>query len=265
MKDLTLNRFNAIYNGSAPLPKLLGNLERLSIGRHRGSIPLASPKLRSVEIVSKGAWAYDGLFFLRDTQSPTDVWLENLEHLCCINGTINREDSLGFNPTVWSSYNFERIRPSCTNGTLRSLHISFDLATRDGLDKVLNKPAIHTLSCHDIAVMSNHFSGGDFDAFLDWVDTFPALHTVGVFTPLARADSKTPAWTLIARLLKTRPDIKIIFTDALRGAPGDEILERAEKMGVNVMHARRIPEPVLSPVAPAPGPALQLKAHQNNA
>lgn len=267
LKDLTLNRSHCIYGGITD-PDLMGNLERLSVGEFSSAdIPLASPKLRSIELLTGCVGAYDGLFVLYNTSpsTATNVWLANLEHLCLLCGSMKSRRPHWL---IHESDYFERIKPSCINGTLRSLHVSFNPPTRDGLDGVLNKPAIHTLSCHDIAVRFGTVTCLDYDDFLEWVDTFPGLQTLGVFA--AKEDCKStasvqdPAWTLIARLLKSRPDIKTIYTDALSGAPRDEILGHAAKIGVNVIHAKRVPEPVLSPVATGPGPASQPEATQNN-
>lgn len=237
MKDLTLSS-NVNYGDTLP-PRSWENLERLSIGPFTGHVPLASPKLRSLELLWYGSEAYTQLFETADPSAgPSNVWLENLEHFYCRKG----EKLLPL-----AIRNFERIQPSCANGTLRSLHISFDLTTRDALDEILNKPAIHALSCEDITtydLFDPYPSSSNSDAFLDWVDTFPNLHTVGAY-PYHKKDEK--AWTTIAKLLKRRPDIKTIYTNALFGIYRDELLKRAGKNGVNIIHADRVPEPALKP------------------
>lgn len=226
------------------------------ISDHRTSLaPLASPKLRSLELLNNGLKAYRQIFMTGLGEEPPQVWLENLEHFCCQKG----EDHM----MSQASYDFERIKPSSTNGTLRSLHISFNLTIRDELDKVLNKSAIHTLSCRDIitsATSDLRTSDDNSDAWINWVDTFPNLQTAGAY-PSHQKDKN--AWTIVVKLLGRRPDIKTIYTNALFGVFRDELLEQADKIGVKIIHADRVPEPTLAPIAPPPGPSLQLTAGQD--
>jgi hypothetical protein len=140
-----------------------------------------------------------------------------------------------------------RLRPSCDSGTFRSLHVTFNRDTRDAFDQVLNKNVIETLSCYDIIMPStfdgNGSYGGDIDDFVDWIRTFPALTTLGVYP------SKTgQGGMVVARVIRERPDIKTIYTNALRGVHYDHVLEYATSKGVNIVIADRVPEPTLKPL-----------------
>lgn len=238
-------------------------LERLSISdffRQGSEAALVgrTPALRSVDF--RDIHRLDPRSFFGTSGgalAPTDLSndrLEHVEHLCYLLD-LDWMDRSAFKDHL----DFRRIQPSCANGTLRSLEIIFDLRVTDRLDKVLNKQAIHTLGCHEIDAPSANDDlnlTGNSDAFLDWLDTFPNLHTVGVFPD--KGGEK--AWIVIAKLLRRRHKIKTIYTDVLYGVYRDELLARARSDGIEIFDWYRLPEHVLAPTPPPPGPVLQLEA-----
>lgn len=176
---------------------------------------------------------------VKDDKGPRK--LGRLEHFCCLTDSFRPKPS-------WmpDGIDFSAIQPSCESGTLRSLHISFSVETQLELDKFLDKQAIETLSCHDILMPSILDGGGHrghVAEFLEWVDEFPNLSTIGVFP------QKTEnAWMTVGKVLRRRPDIKTLYTDALHGVHRDEVLEYAAKNDVTIIHASRVPEPDLLPL-----------------
>lgn len=142
------------------------------------------------------------------------------------------------------------IKPSCKNGTLWSLDIDFNPRQ---WDDVLDKPAIRTLSCNHIRSPSIHPGGsaGDTDAFLDWLDGFPNVTTLGIF-PERGAEN---AWLTVAKTVRKLDErtslVKTIYTNALRGVYMDEVLAEAARKGIQIIHADRVPEPELRPLSPS--------------
>ncbi|PSR89025.1 hypothetical protein BD289DRAFT_431313 [Coniella lustricola] len=134
-----------------------------------------------------------------------------------------------------------RLKPSCDSGTLRSLHMTFNRDTRDAFDRVLNKAAINSLVCFDITVPSTYDSngsyGGDTDIFVDWVREFPALDSLGIYTGRTGHGGM-----LVARVIRERPEIKRIHTNALQGVQYDNVFEYAEKKGVKIITSACVPE-----------------------
>lgn len=244
LKDLTLGGFTSQRNDLEMVPH--DALERLCVsGGYLGPPPLATPTLRSLELTWHGLKTFEEMWS-DPLQDMSTVLLDRLEHLCCCYC-----DNSGGQQTP---PNFQSIQPSCDNGTLRSLHITFDPYISEALDLVLNKPYIHTLSCHSIGLgtFSNHYDLNEHvELYLDWVDTFRGLNTIGVYPVKTEK-----AWMVIARLMKRRPDIKTIFTDVLRGVYRDEILKRAAENGITIIEENRVPEPILEAVAPNPGPVF---------
>lgn len=218
-------------------------LERLALTKtFVGPPPLATTTLRSLELGTDALIAWEKMW---EFSNASTVVLDKLEHLCF--RCCSNVGAMGAPPR------FSPIQPSCNNGTLRSLHITFDRNIRDALDLVLNKPAIHTLSCHSIGLGTgddSYYLNEEVDLYLDWVDTFPGLHTIGVYPVKTEK-----AWTVVAKLMKRRPDIQTIYTDVLIGVYRDEVLKRAAKNGIAIVEATRVPSPAL-PVAPIPGPVL---------
>lgn len=257
LKDLTLYKVEDI----GPLPDdfaAWGGLERLSIDRlcrrhHEGSLFGQTPALRSADFRNISKVDPRSFFGSEEGGLQSVDLFENLEHLC-FHLDPDWMDHIG----IKDCFEFQRIQPSCTNGTLRSLDIIFDSKITNRLDKVLNKQAIHTLSCHGIDAPGSYDDlnlTGNSDVFLQWVDTFPNLHTVGVYP-----EKTVKAWIVVAKLLRRRLDIKTIYTNVLTGVYRDELLARAARNGVKILHADRVPEPVLERARPLPGPTSQSKA-----
>lgn len=248
--DLTLDHVRSHRVVAIPsLPGYWKDLERLRVGTRPSRFYLPSSKLRSLEL-SECLWPdYEHLFQETMSQPKLDIWLEHLEHF----GFIGQGGTM-------RAPCFDRLKPSCTNGTLRSLHVDFLALQRQHWDDMLNKPAIHTLSCEKIQGYAVSDSG--HAAFLDWLLTFPNVRTVGIC--LANP-SEPDSWRIIAFLLKRRPDIKTIYTNALHGVYRDAMLEQATQIGVKILHGKRVPEPELLPSPPPPGPSMKPADEQDGA
>lgn len=169
---------------------------------------------------------------------PPVTELEQLEHLYL------RDESLQFRPNrenfdalAWFT---ELIKPSMSNGCLKSLAITFCPDTQLFFDKVLNKGAICTLSCFDFIDQGS--GSGCGDTFATWVRGFHNLTTVGVFPQKSES-----SWMHVSKLLAQESSIETIYTDVLFGQPRDWVLEKAQEKGVKIIEASRIPEPVLQP------------------
>ncbi|KAF3761074.1 hypothetical protein M406DRAFT_73518 [Cryphonectria parasitica EP155] len=236
LKDLTLSDV-LIQNKAVPSPRW-SRLERLSIGRMKGRLFASCSEVRSLELLESGNQAVPRLFdSIRPHQGQTEnpEKLHNLEHFYY----SWSDDRMAPSPS-----DLERIKPSCDNGTLHSLHITFNKQSRNVLDKIINKDAIRTLSCYDILMPSIRDDGGgsrgDMQIFVDWVIGFRNLTTIGVFP-----QKTDEAWFVVAKLITERPDIKTIYTDVLHGINRDMILEHAARKGIEIIHASRVPEPAL--------------------
>lgn len=218
-------------------------LERLILGK-LFSVGLRFPtsdKLRSLELNNDGLNSAKHLMWTSEAPAPTD-----LEHFRC------HFDPHGAHiQQLYDGYLLEEheplflfLRPSIENGALRSLDLTFSKQIRIAFDKLFvedQKAALRTLSCHDV-IMPSIVSGfgGNCDDFLDWVKTFPNLTTVGAYP-----QKSENAYKLISTLMKERPAIKTIYTNVLNGAIRDEVLAVAKALGVVIVHADRVPEPVL--------------------
>ncbi|KAH6844995.1 hypothetical protein B0I37DRAFT_173400 [Chaetomium sp. MPI-CAGE-AT-0009] len=106
--------------------------------------------------------------------------------------------------------------------------------------KFLNQSGLHTLGLHDFNFFhdpNSRFgasSGFDAQPFLDWLDCFPDLHTLGVYP--CQGD-----WPGVADLITgliARPGIKTIHQRSLRGVHWDKAQELAKKHGVELCHSR---------------------------
>lgn len=166
--------------------------------------------------------------------------LDKLEHLRCTGDGLPMGISGDQRRGILNS-----IKPSCMNGTLRSVHIDFNPQL---YDEILNKQVVHTLSCNEIRTPSIHPGGypGQIDEFLEWLDGFPNLTNLGVFP--TKTDNAWLAVAKVVRKLDEQSLVKTIYTDALYGVYRDEVLKQAAKKGIQIIHASRVPEPKLQPL-----------------
>ncbi|KAJ4396010.1 hypothetical protein N0V93_000226 [Gnomoniopsis smithogilvyi] len=235
------------------------SLQRLVLGRFSSShvkIP-TSKILRSLELNHDGLYS---LNYLRGREKTEKPFLPALQHFRChfdphrpnahllehtpnVPTLVQPIDQLGVIHTLLGI-----LRPSIENNTLQSLDLTFCNEVKAAVDALLTerpeenrKQAIHTLSCHglDMPSIVTGF-GGTCDEFLDWVDTFPNLTTVGAYP-----QKSENAYKLILWLMKKRPDVKTIYTNILKGAERDMVLAEAKKRRITVIHADRVPEPLL--------------------
>ncbi|KAK7709443.1 hypothetical protein SLS64_006359 [Diaporthe eres] len=169
---------------------------------------------------------------------PPVTELERMEHL------YMRDPSLPFARTVDGleslAWFMDLIKPSMSNGSLTSLAVTFCPEFRFELDRVLNKDAIHTLSCFDFLDEGPGSQCGD--SFVHWVQGFHNLTTVGVFPQRSEG-----CWMHVSKVLAKESRIETIYTDVLSGQPRDWVLAKAQEKGVKIIEASRIPEPVLQP------------------
>lgn len=241
LKDLSLHGVQAM--GQRTFPRGWCNLERFVIDHPRYILNYLFPpstSLRSLELHSQGLRS---LHLLRNAYahsgSATPFAFGELEHFLSHEGPVYHEISF---PDCIDLVRV--IEPSLKNGTLHSLDIFFD---PDLYDPVIQdyKANIHMLSCSDIAMPSIIEGGprGQVDDFLDWIDGFPNLTTLGVY-PHKTED----AWMVVAKVVNRLGDgsrLRRIYTNVLVGAYRDQVLGCAAKKGVEIIHADRMPEPVL--------------------
>lgn len=197
--------------GGVALPQLPGNLRVLEVDDVRALVPPSE---------------------LNNVDSPAAP--DKLEYF-----RYRRMRDKGDNPT-FEELNF--LKASCAKGSLQALDIYVGpyngSALCEYLDKFLNKNDIHTLSCHDFRWSGGAGSLSSFtgDPFLEWLDGFPNLTTVGAYP-----DHFENCAVVIAKLLKKDTKIKTVYTDCLRGSFRDEVLKLAEAKGVKVIHAPSVP------------------------
>ncbi|KAI7788125.1 hypothetical protein LA080_012189 [Diaporthe eres] len=169
---------------------------------------------------------------------PPVTELERLVHL------YMRDSSPLFARTVHGrgslAWFMDLIKPSMSNGSLTSLAVTFCPEFQFELDRVLNKAAIHTLSCFDFLDEGPGSQCGD--SFVHWIQGFHNLTTVGVFPQRSEG-----CWMHVSKVLARESRIETIYTDVLTGQPRDWVLAKAQEKGVKIIEASRIPEPVLQP------------------
>lgn len=194
-----------------------------------------SQTLRSLELHGLGKT-------LSDTMSQDDMagttW-DKLEHFRHVSGGLNIYSSSSTRTNI-----MRIIKPSCVNGTLRSLEIDFEPRLCEDVDKTI----IHSLGCYNMIPPSIHPGGhpGHLDEFLSWLDGFPNVNTLGIFP-----EGGDTAWVMVAKVvhkLDEKSLVKTIYTNVLYGVYRDQILEEAAKKGIQVIYADRIPEPKLQPL-----------------
>jgi hypothetical protein len=163
--------------------------------------------------------------------------LERLEHLY-LRMSVSPAHETVANLAALSWFT-ELIKPSMTNGTFTSLAISFNAEMQLAFDNVLNKPALHTLSCFDFIDeerLSTESSCGN--TFVTWVQGFTNLTVLGIFP------QRTENCAMhVMKVLMNETRIKLIYTDVLTGVFRDEVLQKAKEKGIKVIEfLRRIPE-----------------------
>lgn len=251
LKDLTLHCVTTTIPQDCP--HTWEKLERLSLAEvspHGSFRPFKSSALRSLELWDAGMENILAMMAPSSDDTP-DTALDKLEHFRCHGDGLHHATSDAERLDA-----LKAIKPSCVNGTLQSLVIDF---LPHLYDQVINKTVIHTLSCHEMKTPSIHPGGysGQTDEFLEWLDEFPNLTTLGVFP--AKADN---AWLTVAKLVRKLDEkslVKTIYTDALYGTYRDEVLKSAAKKDIRIIDAGRVPELPLQPLPLCPKP----KRHRN--
>lgn len=234
-----------------------GCLQRLVLGKFftEGYKFPTSNILRSLELNWHGLNALNYLRWKEPSEKP---FLPALEHFRChfeIHNVYIQifDDDMRMVDAQSPPYEVHSLisvlRPSIENRTLRCLDLTFMSEVKVAIDALFTseqegvnkKEAIQILSCHDVTMPSIITGfGGNYDEFLDWVETFPNLTTVGAFP-----QKSENAHMLILWLMKKRPDIETIYTNVLKGAERDMVLDEARKRGIAIIHADRVPAPVL--------------------
>lgn len=152
---------------------------------------------------------------------------------------------------IFKPSHLERIlKPSASANKLQTLELraSFDrLAPASAGDPpgdfvpardldFLSCSSLHTLGLHEFNFFKDantrYLAADEFDAepFVQWLDCFPNLHTVGVYPGGWEA-----VGALITRLI-ARPGIRTIHQLTLRGMAWDEAQKLAKKYGVKLCH-----------------------------
>lgn len=240
------------------------NLERLELTTpdRVWALPQLPATIRSVEFIngsagrlinaykrladeSLRALQYEGdILPYHEPVLPPVMQLGQLEHLCLLGGDVY--SSRSHDSPMSLAWFLEHIEPSLSNGTLTSLAISFDLDIRDALDRALNKEAIRTLGF--FGFFNSDLISISSDIIANWVAGFPNLTTLGMFPQKFEG-----CWMIISKVLAMENMIDTIYTNILTGVWRDWVLEKAEAKGVRIIHADRIPEPVLKPLQEEPG------------
>ncbi|ROV92742.1 hypothetical protein VMCG_09031 [Cytospora schulzeri] len=140
------------------------------------------------------------------------------------------------------------LAPSVSNGTLTSLDIPFDNDVQAEFDRVLlDKRSICSLNCNALPPPPSFQPSGlvspTADAFLIWLEGFPNLTTIGLFP----RDREVCAM-MVAKILSKESSIRTIYTNELVGVYWDDALKKAQGIGVRIIRADRVPEPVLKPL-----------------
>lgn len=223
-----------------------------------GWIPRSS-SMRSLE------YTVDGLGYARDlvkhlesqnSMEPASQGLDGLEHFLCHGPKTDTSSIIFFRAMEGNPLRI--LRPSIASGTLRSVDITYVDSgsggqTQDCLDDIFGarKGMLHTLSCNRIMVDGCYYD--NWERCLAWIGTFPNLEVVGLFPELDSSSKPLEkAWVVVTGLMKLRPDIKTIYTNALWGAARDAVLALAARNGVAIIEADRVPEPKLQFPPPAP-------------
>lgn len=210
------------------------------------SLPRLRPTLRSIEFPER-AWG-----MLRDYEKIATVYpqlppnnlalppvmeLEHLEHLYLRMPANPGHEAVGNLAAL--SWFTELIKPSMTNGTLTSLALSFNADVQLAFDNVLNKTAIHTLSCFDFIDEENLGAVPSCgNTFVTWVRGFTNLTAIGIFPQ--RTES---CGMHVMKVLANESRIRLIYTDVLTGVVRDQALKKAKERGIKVIEwLSRIPE-----------------------
>ncbi|KUI58439.1 F-box/LRR-repeat protein 5 [Cytospora mali] len=213
-------------------------------------MPRLPPDLRSLEVPATQmlhCYKFMATNFERANGEPPHLGLERLEHLRLSEYEFMYHDDeryLSFMENL--SWFLELLAPSMSNGTLKSLDIPYDSILLSEFGLVLDKQAIRTISCNTFpptTISSQLTRGGDCHNLCVWLDQFPNLNTVGVFTSDVEG-----CMSIVSELLSKKNNIHTIYTKMLRGVHWDDALRAAEERGIRLIHADRVPEPVLEPL-----------------
>ncbi|ROV98631.1 hypothetical protein VSDG_04241 [Cytospora chrysosperma] len=173
---------------------------------------------------------------------------DQLEHLRLTDSQFSHEnDRLRGTFIEALSWLLGLLAPSISNGTLTSLDIPFDNDIRAELDQVLDKQSISSLNFNALPPPPSFQMSGLLspigDALLTWLESFPNLETVGLFP-----NDREACAMMVAKILSKESNIRTIYTNELVGVYYDDALAKAEKIGVRIIRADRVPEPVLKPL-----------------
>lgn len=237
LKDVCLDKLNFSPTPDGP-PCYWENLERFVLAHTVVPYCPISSKLRTLRSLE----LYDVGTTFADIMSQDDMasttW-DKLEHFRYSSSSLSTHSA---NATKTSIMRI--LKPSCVNGTLRSLQLDFEPHLCEDVDKTI----IHSLGCYHMMPPSIHPGGhpGHLDDFLSWLDGFPNVNTLGIFP-----DGGDTAWVMVAKVVRKFDKnslVKTIYTNALYGVYRDQILKEAAKKGIQIVYADRIPEPKLQPL-----------------
>lgn len=214
------------------------------------------PGLRSLELPTSPVSYLCGYKYMAERyeathDQPLPLAFERLEHLRLSDyKPYSIRGSLVQDATAVISWFVGLLAPSISSGTLTSLDIPFDDILKAQLDQALDKNAIRTLSCNALNSRLGQFGilNTEGDDLLTWLDEFPNVTTVGIFPEDAEM-----CGMIIAKLLAKENKINTIYTNALTGMYRDDALAKAAKKGIKLIHADRVPEPILKPLDKSSG------------
>ncbi|KAK4104314.1 hypothetical protein N658DRAFT_493816 [Parathielavia hyrcaniae] len=220
------------------LPPLTSELRSVELLGH--SPEIAHNVLFTVE--SPAATAADFWDAPAHAQQTTHLHLPNLEVFRCIAGVVNARLLRAV------------LEPAAAAGNLQVLELGGaatmmmgpdgSTTTMRGDDLVPARDlafaasdALHTLGLHDFNFYhdptSRFGASSRFDGqpFLDWLECFPRLHTVGVYPG---------EWSGVAAFVEkliVHPRVRVVHQECLRGVAWDEALRLARKHGVALLHS----------------------------
>lgn len=236
LKDVYLDTVGFVHAREHP-PCHWQNLERFILANTLiNSCPIlpGSRKFRFLEL-------YNESKMLAHFTGEEETW-DQLEHFRYVSKDLR-------DPTtpITAPQLTRLIQPSSVSRTLRSLELDWGSPMdEDALDKTV----IHVLGCYNMAPPSIHPDGhpGAVDDFLDWLDGFSNITTLGIF-PLPAPK----AWVMVAKFVRKLDDksslVKTIYTNALYGVYRDTVIAEAAKKGIAIIDADRMPEPKFQPLA----------------
>ena len=213
-------------------------------------LPPLSTSLQCLEILGAGRDLAQNVLFT--TNSPT----AETDYTALLNGNLIDLDRPNLEvfrclANILRPNHLERIlKPSASANKLQALELRATfthLAPASAGDppgdfvpardlSFLECSSLHTLGLHEFNFHedpnSRYLAADVFNAepFVEWLDSFPSLHTVGVYPGGWEA-----VGALITRLI-ARPGIKTIHQQFLKGVPWDAAQKLAKKHGVELCH-----------------------------